>query len=70
MALAGLQSQETYQEFYNVYLSKIRALLGEIFLEQGNLESAERELEYAVDLDPDNLKAWSILKKLADLKIK
>jgi tetratricopeptide (TPR) repeat protein len=47
-----------------VYRSKIRSRLGEYYAALGDAISARRELNYAVELDPVNLQARLLLKKL------
>lgn len=47
-----------------VYRSKMRSRLGKYYAALGDTLSARRELDYAVELDPANLQARLLLKKL------
>jgi tetratricopeptide (TPR) repeat protein len=46
--------------------SKIRTRLAQLLLARGEVDSAIRELRYARELDPDNLKPVLLLKKLEE----
>lgn len=58
------------QEAYSSEISKVRTKLGSIYLDKGNLEAAGLELKYALEIDPKNIHAWRLLKKLEALQIK
>jgi tetratricopeptide (TPR) repeat protein len=58
------------KELCSLEISKVRTTIGSIHLDKGNWESARLELKYALELDPKNIRAWRLLKKLEALQIK
>ena len=45
----------------------LRSTQAEVYLAYGDIAAAKRESEYALDLDPNNLRARLLLKKLEEL---
>jgi len=58
------------KDLYTSEISKVRTKIGSIHLSKGNFETAQLELQYALEIDPKNIEAWRLLKKLETLQIK
>jgi tetratricopeptide (TPR) repeat protein len=61
--------RENLQE-YNPVISRVRTKIGYIQMQKGNEKSAKLEFEYALQLDPGNVEAFRLLKKLEALRVK
>jgi tetratricopeptide (TPR) repeat protein len=61
--------RENLQE-YNSVISRVRTKIGYIQMQKGNEKSAKLEFEYALQLDPGNVEAFRLLKKLEALRVK
>lgn len=60
-----IKNEKNYKSM-NREISSIRYLTGRIYYKMRDIESAQRELRYSVELNKDNLSSILLLKELAD----